>query len=222
MLQLEFLNQKYEQVNTVDRIYINMLQDIVDGVLFQGYKIVEEKLCEKYQCSRTPIREVLRRLESSGLIEIEKNRGAVVVGFSRQSYMDMLMERREMEKLSLELAITRIKTGEMELLNQAKEFLSFYYPKHDIEVIVKVIKGFHQIIYHASYNKRIEQEMNLFLQCSKRQDWDYLFIEQNLDDLYSYYMAIYESFNDGNINRAVHVMDNIMNKFIGFAEAKYV
>ena len=57
---------------------------IVEGHLEPGSRIPERELCEKFDVSRTPLREALKVLASEGLIELLPNRGARVRQFSEQ------------------------------------------------------------------------------------------------------------------------------------------
>nr|WP_244122232.1 GntR family transcriptional regulator [Burkholderia latens] len=51
---------------------------IVNGELQAGERLVERDLAERFGISRIPMREAIQRLEREGLLEIFRNRGAVV------------------------------------------------------------------------------------------------------------------------------------------------
>lgn len=59
-------------------IYEKIRDDILAHTLRPAQEIDEKMLCERYQVSRTPIREALIRLEGDGLIDFKANRGARV------------------------------------------------------------------------------------------------------------------------------------------------
>lgn len=217
MIKLDYLNYKSnEKQPVVEYVFEDMQKNIVDGILFSGFKLTEQQLCEKYKISRTPIREVLRKLETKGLIEIIKNRGAFVRGFSRVTYMDMLKERKLLERLCLDLAIDRIDSDEMELLEENNDFIQFYYQTQDYGTLAKVFKGFHQIIYYSTYNTRLDDQMNFYYSCSNRKDALNRFYEEYVDDLYVYYSSIFACFKDKNKEKALTLMDKIMDLYIAF------
>jgi DNA-binding GntR family transcriptional regulator len=58
--------------------YERIREAIVDGRFRPGQRLVEQRIAEELDLSRTPIREALRSLEAEGLVVIEVNRGAVV------------------------------------------------------------------------------------------------------------------------------------------------
>ena len=49
---------------------------IVEGHLAPGIRVPERELCERFNVSRTPLREALKVLAAEGLIELLPNRGA--------------------------------------------------------------------------------------------------------------------------------------------------
>ncbi|MCQ2550635.1 MAG: GntR family transcriptional regulator [Clostridia bacterium] len=223
MLKLEYLqSKKAEKPEKIQGIYMDMVKNISDGILFSGYKITEERLCEKYKTSRTPIREVLRKLESDGLIEIVKNRGAFVTGFTRASYLDMLKERKALEKVALDLAMDRIKEEELELLEENSNFIRFYYNTRDLQTLSKVFRGFHQILYYSTYNSRLESRMNFLLDCSNRKDVLAGFYDGYLDDLFGYYTSIFACFKDKNKEKALALMDKLMDLLISYQTNNFI
>ena len=56
-------------------LYSELQEDILTGKLKAGEKLTEQKICDEYKVSRTPVREALRQLEMDGLIENIPNRG---------------------------------------------------------------------------------------------------------------------------------------------------
>jgi DNA-binding GntR family transcriptional regulator len=63
---------------------------IVDGVLRPGTPISERELCEELSVSRTPLREALKILASEGLVQLFRNRGAIVSPISVETIEDKL------------------------------------------------------------------------------------------------------------------------------------
>ena len=53
---------------------------VLNGELVSGTRLRQEALAEEFGVSRTPIREALRKLQASGLVELHPHRGALVRG----------------------------------------------------------------------------------------------------------------------------------------------
>jgi DNA-binding GntR family transcriptional regulator len=58
--------------------YDVILRAIDLGEIPPGARLIESELAERFGCSRTPVREALRRLEAQGLILHEPYRGMSV------------------------------------------------------------------------------------------------------------------------------------------------
>ena len=57
MLSLDFISNEYEDRKTpAQKVCETIAIDILTGVLPDGKQIVEQKICEKYHMSRTPVR----------------------------------------------------------------------------------------------------------------------------------------------------------------------
>jgi DNA-binding GntR family transcriptional regulator len=69
----------------------DILRDkIVDGVLRPGTPVSERELCEELGVSRTPLRDALKILASEGLVQLFRNRGAIVSPISVDTIEDKL------------------------------------------------------------------------------------------------------------------------------------
>lgn len=81
------------KVNSKDKIYADLKNQIVYCELLPGALILEEDLCKKYQVSRTPVREALLELKREGYITVESRKSTKV---SRLSALEIkqIMETR--------------------------------------------------------------------------------------------------------------------------------
>lgn len=78
------------------RVYDYLTDRLSNGSLRGGDVIQENRLAQKLNLSRTPIRDALGRLESEGLLE-RSGRGLVVRRVSIKEFLDMLHVRRLIE-----------------------------------------------------------------------------------------------------------------------------
>lgn len=139
-----------------------MQRDILTGKLKPGQKLTEQELCKEYEVSRTPIREALRQLEADGLVENILNRGSFVIGMSEQDYEDMFEMRKAYEIQAVEWAIERITDEEMDKLEETFEFMEFYTMRNDIDKMLVINSGFHQVIYEASHNRMLQKLLSSY------------------------------------------------------------
>lgn len=84
-----------------------------------GTRLVEKVLCERYEVSRTVVREALRQLEAEGLVRIVANRGPVVATLSPQEAASLYEVRGALEALAGSLFAQRATDEQCAALQQA-------------------------------------------------------------------------------------------------------
>jgi len=87
-------------------------EDILEGVLAPGERLLESAMCDSYGVSRTVIREALRQLESESLITMLPNRGPIVTVLDKRDIESLYEVRRALEGLAGELFARRASEGE--------------------------------------------------------------------------------------------------------------
>lgn len=75
-------------------------QAILSGEFAAGEVLNEPELAQRFDVSRTPVREALLNLSASGIVDLQRGKGAVVVGIS----LDTLFEAYEVLANSLGFA----------------------------------------------------------------------------------------------------------------------
>lgn len=75
-------------------------EDILNGSLMPGQRLVENGLCETYGVSRTVIREALRQLESEHLIQVMANLGPIVTVLTETEIKAIYVVRAALEGLA--------------------------------------------------------------------------------------------------------------------------
>lgn len=140
----------------------NIEDDIVFGHLLPGTKLDEQELCDRYNVSRTPIREALKLLAADGLVEIRPRRGAIVPKIEPLVLCEMFEVMAELEGMCGRLAARRIQPDEKANLIELHHRCEQYLIDQDSENYYEENKNFHFAIYHASHNSfLIEQASSL-------------------------------------------------------------
>lgn len=209
---------KFTEMNEVSNAPIstsllaNLQRDILTGRLKPGQKIVEQELCNEYGVSRTPIREALRQLEADGLVENILNRGAFVIGMSDQDYEDMFDMRKAYEVQAVEWAIQRITEEEMERLEETFEFMEFYTMRNDIEKMLVINTGFHQIIYEASHNRMLQKQLASYQNFLKYKNSQVVRSDSYLTTVLEEHRTIFKAFVDKAPREGALAMEIHMNR----------
>lgn len=87
--------------------YAQIRSAIVEGRYEPGARLVEQRIAEEFDLSRTPVREALRTLAAEGLVLIEPNRGATVRSLDVEEIVDLYDLRARLEGYAAELAAQR-------------------------------------------------------------------------------------------------------------------
>lgn len=193
-------------------VLARLQEDILTGQMMPGDKIIEQRLCERYGASRTPVREALRQLELDGLVEYILNRGYFVIGMSEQDFEDMFDLRKDYEIQAVEWAIERITEEEMESLEETFEFMEFYSMRNDIEKMQVINAGFHQIIYEACKNRMLQKLLTSFQTYLKYKSPEVAQEENYLSTVLEEHRAIFKAFMDKDPREGGRAMEIHVNR----------
>jgi DNA-binding GntR family transcriptional regulator len=80
---------------------------IVSGEFAPGTVLRQEQLSDRFNVSRTPVREALRRVAALGLVSFVPNRGVRVRTLSHEELREAFLVRAELESLVTEIAATK-------------------------------------------------------------------------------------------------------------------
>ena len=105
----------------VDQLAAELHARVLNGELPSGARLRQEALAVEFGVSRTPIREALRKLQASGLVELQPNRGAFVRGVSPREIRDAYEVRATLEGLAAELATVHMRHDQLARLREAQE-----------------------------------------------------------------------------------------------------
>ena len=86
-----------------------------------GQKLNELELAARFGVSRTPIRDALRRLASSGVVTVEHNKGARVTQYSREDVAALYSARALMESHAARLAAATVDDDAVDALRRSAE-----------------------------------------------------------------------------------------------------
>lgn len=104
----------------VDSLAADIQTRVLSGELPSGTRLRQEALAAEFGVSRTPVREALRKLQESGLVELAPNRGAIVRMLTPHEIRDAYEVRAELEGLAAGLAARRIRQDQLERLRVAQ------------------------------------------------------------------------------------------------------
>lgn len=144
------------------KVFIQLQNDILNGLYQPGDNLIETKLSEELGVSRTPIREAIRQLELEGLVQSIPNKGAIVKGISAQDIEDIYTIRMLIEGLAARWAAEKITDEELKELREAVDLEEFYTDRNDVDHLMLFDSRFHDIIFKASKSKPLMHTLSTF------------------------------------------------------------
>ena len=135
-----------------DRIRNALTDAISSGELAPGTTLDEQQLADRYGASRTPVREALRQLATSGMVEVRPRRGVIVRHVTADEVMDMFETMAELEAVCVRLATYRITPLERSRLLRIHEASQAAVEQDDVNAYDALNRDFHEAIYRAAHN----------------------------------------------------------------------
>ncbi|WP_257169575.1 GntR family transcriptional regulator [Bradyrhizobium sp. SRS-191] len=145
------------KITRAEELRLQLADDIVRGALAPGASLDETEIAKRFNVSRTPVREALRQLAASGLIEARAHRGAVVARPSVDRLTGMFEAMAELEGLCAGLAAQRMTPVERQRLEAIHEELRNLSHAGNPERFHEVNERFHNAIYAGAHNAYIAE-----------------------------------------------------------------
>jgi DNA-binding GntR family transcriptional regulator len=143
---------RYEELRSI------LEQAIIKGELAPGTRLEEQELARRYGVSRTPVRETLRLLASTGLVEMRLRQGAVVATLTIPRLIQMFQVMAELEALCARLAARRIAPQTLRQMEESHRACAEALAANDAETFYEANRVFHEAVYAASSNPFLEEQ----------------------------------------------------------------
>jgi DNA-binding GntR family transcriptional regulator len=139
-----------------DRVRQVLLERILSGVYPPGFRLVELQIAREFNTSQAPVREALRELEASRLVETEPYRGTRVRDIDERETREAYQVRAVLEHLAAGLAAERLRERIGEL-RAAADATFDAASRGDIEEYLARNAAFHHMIVTASDNTVLQR-----------------------------------------------------------------
>jgi DNA-binding GntR family transcriptional regulator len=136
----------------VERLTRQLSDEIASGLLGPGVRLDEKTVAERFDTSRTPVREALGQLVAIGLAERRPHRGVVVAAVGPERLGHMFEVMTELEGTCARFAAERMSAGERERLERLHAASAAAAAADDAQAYVAHNRDFHQAIYAGSHN----------------------------------------------------------------------
>ncbi|MCG7210985.1 MULTISPECIES: GntR family transcriptional regulator [Streptomyces] len=190
---------KIEPLGAVrERVLATLRQDIIEGRLAPGDRLVERELAERFGVSRVPVREAIRALVAEGFVLFESARRTVVRRLTPTDVKELFELREALEVYAAGLAAARATPEALAELRELLDQAASATRSDDAETITDVNTRFHDRILALAGNSLLIAVMEpvdgrLRWLTRRNEEWPQLLTEHR---------ELYEAIASGDPDRA--------------------
>jgi DNA-binding GntR family transcriptional regulator len=162
------IDQAEAPKSLTDRAYREIEERIVTLRLAPGEVLSEASLAQDLDIGRTPIREALQRLAREGLIVVLPRRGILVSEIDLRSQLELLIVRRELERLMARLTARRASGAEREAFLRLATDMETAADRDDDVGFMRLDRRLNLLIAKGCRNEYAMRAMGLMAGLSRR------------------------------------------------------
>jgi len=141
-----------EAVSPKEALYQDLKRSILTLKRLPGSDIDEVRLAAEYGLSRTPLREVLRKMAGEGYLELRDNRGAQVSAMTHKTLRDFFLAAPMIYSATMRLAAQNATPEQIATLKQVQRSFRAALASGNIEDRVFYNDRFHALIGEIANN----------------------------------------------------------------------
>jgi len=141
-------------------IYKELKTKIMSGKLLPGSILVEREISDEYSISRTPVREILWRLLSDGLLEQEPSRGYIIRKISLEEIFNIFQSREAIEGMAARLACLKGDAKFFSKINEIGKKIKEVDIEKNTQEGVFFGRKLHDVIIYTASNPFLSQFYN--------------------------------------------------------------
>ncbi|QJU52593.1 GntR family transcriptional regulator [Herbiconiux sp. KACC 21604] len=134
-------------------------EDILEGVLAPGDRLLENALCDSYGVSRTVVREALRQLETESLITMLPGRGPIVTVLEKHDIQALYQVRAALEGLAAELFARDASVEQAARMRALIESMESRYLHGTVETREESKEEFYSLLLEGAGNAVLESQL---------------------------------------------------------------
>lgn len=196
------------EVRRANQIADTLEQLVFAGEFEDGERLDELKLAEQFRVSRTPIREALQVLVTSGMAEQIPRRGVFIRQPGPVELMEMFETMAEIEAVCGRLAATRMTEADLASLSDANDRCQQAVEDADHDRYYAENETFHQIIYRGAANSYLEKQALQLQSRLKAYRKIQLRFRGRLAQSMSEHSQVLASLREGDASKAAEVLRN--------------
>jgi len=149
-----------ERKSLGQHVFENLKHAIIHGDILAGDRLVESRIADALNISRTPVREAIHKLEREGLLRKLPKGGFIVVNLTREDIEETFGIRSVLESYAARLAAEKHRKEELEPLEQKIQEFELCLKKGQVDELPRINTEFHNLFYALSRSPRLIKMIN--------------------------------------------------------------
>ncbi|MDZ7760510.1 MAG: GntR family transcriptional regulator [Desulfovermiculus sp.] len=189
---------KLDKYTLSEQIAKHLTDDILVSNIKCGSQLIETELQERFDVSRSPVREALLNLEKIGLVEIIPRKGAYVKKITKKDVKENFPVRSRLEGLAAREAYNNLDSETIFAMEKELQYMNEAVKSRDVKLYWKHHLFFHEYFINASQNHLL---INLLYTLRMHRLWyqyAYKYYGEDLESSYLLHCKIIDMFKDNN------------------------
>jgi DNA-binding GntR family transcriptional regulator len=144
---------------TADKLISDIRKEVSSGILKPGDQLEVTALAERFGVSRTPIREAIRTLVESGVLETRPRKGSFVRVLSAKQLLDLFQVAAELEGMACRLAALSLTKENVEAIERGLAQCTQAAEVQNNAEYAMANLDFHTAIHNASGNDWLIEQL---------------------------------------------------------------
>ncbi|GHV37235.1 transcriptional regulator [Synergistales bacterium] len=190
-----------------EQIYQTLKERILSNVYVPGTMLQIEKLADEMGVSSTPIRETLFKLASVGLVNIVRNKGAIVSEIDEKTAKDVWQFRSLLEAFVAREAVPHIEAKSVRELK--KKIESHLREPSDFELYREIDRDLHLLFCDNAENDLVKDTLRNLLDQSRRLRYfaeSFPMVDDILIEISKEHMSVVDALSGGDVETVVRAL----------------
>ena len=144
---------------TADKLISDIRKEVSSGILKPGDQLEVTALAERFGVSRTPIREAIRTLVETGVLETRPRKGSFVRVLSAKQLLDLFQVAAELEGMACRLAALSLTKENVEAIERGLAKCTQAAEAQNNAEYAMANLDFHTAIHNASGNDWLIEQL---------------------------------------------------------------
>ncbi len=203
--------KKIEKKSLSEQAYEKLEEIIVTGVIKPGEIVSETQLSDYVKIGRMPVREAIRKLQLTHLIDILARKGIMVSIFTTEDLFAQLEIREALEKIVITRAAKLATKEEREYLEELAEEYEMATEKEDAIEALRVDYRYNDFVANCARNRFAKEALLLLHPLSRRQYYLNYNVDKELTKKVNYaHINLMRMIARGNIEKALEQNDILL------------